>query len=230
MNALFALSGVTSACSAHPAKSREAAAPLNRSSTKRCSDISPMRANSRRPSSPGAPRQPGAGTHRWERGQKCFDDGVAVSAPLVDDRAVGRAVAGAAAVDAGDRGVQVPREHGRRRVRQRVGQHGRGVRPTETEALELEVTHHRRCGRHRIERAEQVVAEPGSGDLGGSHRAAWFVRLLQDEHAPASVGEAIRGDQTVRPGTDHDGVDCSRHGARLSSRSHHGLAEREVSS
>ena len=50
MNALFALSGVTSVCSAHPAKSREAAAPLNRSSTKRCSDISPMRANSRRPS------------------------------------------------------------------------------------------------------------------------------------------------------------------------------------
>ena len=75
---------------------------------------------------------------------------------------------------------------------------------------------------------EQVVAEPGSGDPAVRTCAARFVRLLQDEHAPASVGEAIRRDQAVRPGTDHDGVDCSRHGGEVLTRSHHRLAEREI--
>ena len=170
-----------------------------------------MRASSRSPSSRAAHASFAPARSRREWCEERLDDRVAVPAPLLDDRSVGRAVAGGAELDTGDGGVQLPREHRCWTVAPRMGEHGRGVRPAEAEVLEVEVTQHRRRSGHRIERAEQVVAEPGSGDLRGPHRAAGFVGLLEDEHAPTGVGESIRGDQTVRSGADDDGVGHGRH-------------------
>ena len=88
-----------------------------------------------------------------------------------------------------------------------VGDDGRRLGPGQAVRLEVEAGQRGRRAGQRVEGAEQVVAEPGCGHLGGADGAAGLGLCLEHEHVPAGVGEDVGGDETVRPGADDHGVD-----------------------
>lgn len=83
-------------------------------------------------------------------------------------------------------------------VTARMGEDMSGVRPPQTETVEIEIAHHGRRHRERIEGAEEVVAEPRRSDPGGAYRATRFGLSFQHQQAPSRVGEHIGGDETLR--------------------------------
>jgi hypothetical protein len=103
-------------------------------------------------------------------------------------------------------GTDVAREHGGRSVSSGVRQHVRCVRPLEPVPAQTQLRDHRRRGRHRIERAEQIAAKPRRGDLRRSDSTTWFGVRLQHQHRPTGIGQHVRRDKPVGSSADHDRV------------------------
>ena len=211
-------SGVRSACSAQPAKSSDALSPANSSSVNRRSGISGQPGEVAQPGGPGGAGQPQAAADGWERREQRRQERRTDARPVLVDPLPRRTVAGCAELEVGRRwSAEVPAEDGRRAVGQRVGQDVGGVGPGQPVGLEVQRRDDRRRRGQRVERAEEVVAEAGRGDLAGPHGAARLGVRLEHDHVPALVGEDVGGHQPVGAGTDDDGVGvgspsgCSAH-------------------
>ena len=72
---------------------------------------------------------------------------------------------------------------------------------------QVERPHRRRGEAERVHRRAEVVHEPGKRQLLAAQAAAGLLGRFEHEHPQPSFGERDRGDESVRPGADDDGVD-----------------------
>ena len=79
--------------------------------------------------------------------------------------------------------------------------------PAQSVGFEAEGAHRGRRHGKRVEGAEPVVDEAGLGQLAAADGTPGLGLRLEHQHTPAVVGQAVGGDEPVRPGPDHDGVE-----------------------
>lgn len=91
-------------------------------------------------------------------------------------------------------------------VLQGVSQDLRGVAPTQSLPLQIQGGEDRGRGGERIEGAEEVAGKVRVDPAVVPDRSSGLVLGLQDLHAPARVGQEVRGDQPIGTRTDHYGV------------------------
>ena len=151
-------------------------------------------------------REAHPGAQRRERRHERVEDAWLEAAPDPVEPPPRVAVAGREGVERARGLVEVARERDARAVRKRVRQDERPVQPAQPVALELERADRRRRGGERVEGAEDVVDEPGLGQLRAADGAARLRLRLEHVDVPAGVREQVRRHEPVRPGADHDRV------------------------
>ena len=97
-------------------------------------------------------------------------------------------------------------EHSRRSVVERMCERRRRVDPLQAVLLERQRAQERRADRPRVDRRADVVAEARQRQLGRPHPAADRVGGLEHQHRTARPRKDDRRCQSVRAGTDDDGV------------------------
>ena len=151
-------------------------------------------------------QQSEGGTHRREGPEQRRDQIVAQPLELRDQPAPRRSVAGRERVERLGSDVDVPRQGDDSAVTDWVSDDQRCMCPAQAPPVEPEPSDDRRGSGEWVERAEQVVAETGCGDLGRPDCATGLLSRLDDDDGPAGVGQHVGRDQAVRPGPDHHGV------------------------
>ncbi len=95
---------------------------------------------------------------------------------------------------------------------ERVGERHLGPAKLHAEPLEVELEEERREGCHGLDGRADVVVEPRQGELLGSTPSARDGRPLEHLHPESGACQHQRGRQTIRPGSDDDGVRRAQRG------------------
>ncbi len=98
---------------------------------------------------------------------------------------------------------------------ERVGDRHRRRDPLHAELGEGKSGEERRCRSEGVGGGADVVPEAGEGQLGGASAAADLLVALHDEDGQVVPGELDGRGQSVRPGSNDDGVIPLDHAARL---------------
>lgn len=155
-------------------------------------------------------RQPRPGDDRRERGEQGVEDAGPQRLPELPEVLPRGTVPGSEHVQARGGLLHVTAEDRAAPVPQGVGEHLRGVAPSQPLPLQFQSGQDGGSRGQGIEGAEQITGEVGVDPTIVPARSSGLVLRLQDLHAPARVGQEIGRHQPVGSGSDDYGV---RHGS-----------------